>query len=309
MITKGIIEGLDGYKALVRLPIFDGNEASKVSTKSNNLSKATYCSIANVEIPFAKGDIVFVGFEDNDTSKPIILGHLYKSTKQSATPGLNLSTLNTSSTTKLSESTYIGNVKPNELAYLTGLKANIQRQLDELKSLKSNSLSSSGSSNTNTNTGSTGSVDLTEVNDKIYNLEYQTSRLNNSVNSINTVLNNKANLNSTGGLQLKSGALEFDNDSNTFWTSSNLNIGGNINVVGTIYQNGKEIAEKDHIHSNYLTLVDTQTLIDNSISNLIAGAPTTFDTLKELADAVQQNKSLIDTIENSTSTMLIRRWR
>lgn len=138
MVTKGIIEEVNGYKALVRIPKYDETYGSRYGTKKENLPSATYCSIANIEIPIAVNDIVFIDFEDNDLSKPVILGHLYKDGKYSSTPGLSLSTLNTSSTTKLSTSTWIGDVKPNEINCLTGVESNIQLQLDQLKGLIDN---------------------------------------------------------------------------------------------------------------------------------------------------------------------------
>lgn len=299
MVTKGVVEEIIGYKAKVRLPIFDDIASSSTSIKSKDLSSATLCSLANADYALSIGDVVYVAFEDNDNDKPVILGHLYREKKTNTTPGLSLSTLSTTSTTKLSEETYIGNVSPLEIKYLTGTTSNIQDQIDKLSD-RINNISISG--------GSGGSIDLSDITDRIDILEYQASSFNSSINSINTKIVSKANLNQTGGLQLKSGALEFDDDSNTFWTSSNLNIGGNINAVGIIYQNGKELAEKDHIHSNYLTLIDTQTLIDNSISNLIADAPTTLDTLKEIADAVQENKDLIEAIKASKTSVTFREW-
>ena len=182
MITKGIIEKVDGYKALVRLPIYNNSAASKHSTKTEDLPKATFCSLPNIEIPFAKGDIVFVGFEDNDTNKPIILGHLYKAEGNPATPGLNLSTLKTSSSTRLSSSTWIGDVTPNELSALSGIKGNIQKQIDNLLS------------NTSASNDSSGDVDLSEIEQSIQNeasqRRLQDTQLNVRINDLQNLITN-----------------------------------------------------------------------------------------------------------------------
>ena len=44
---------------------------------------------------------------------------------------------------------------------------------------------------------------------------------------------------------------------------------------------------------------DIRNLIDTKISTLINGAPTTLDTLKEIADAMTENKSVVDALEAS----------
>ncbi|WP_300924709.1 hypothetical protein [uncultured Clostridium sp.] len=132
MITKGIVEEIVDYKAKVRLPIYDDVPDSKIGTKINNLSSATICSICNIQYPVSVGDIVYVGFEDNDNNKPIILGHLYRKIKTNTTPGLTLGLLTTTSTTKLNEDTYIGNITPNEIRMLTGVQSNIQLQINNI---------------------------------------------------------------------------------------------------------------------------------------------------------------------------------
>lgn len=138
MITKGVVESVNGYKAKVRLPIYDGLAGSRDATKTNDLTSASICSIANIENPVNAGDVVFVGFEDNDDSKPIILGHLYKSTKTKDNSDLSARLLTTTSTTKLSMDTFIGSVKPLEIQMLTGLTGNVQTQFNELKNTSTN---------------------------------------------------------------------------------------------------------------------------------------------------------------------------
>ena len=80
MITRAIVEekivGTNKYK--IRIPIFDGTGKSKVSTSNDLLSEATVCVPPNVSNYVNPGDVVFVGFEENDLGKPVILGHLYQ---------------------------------------------------------------------------------------------------------------------------------------------------------------------------------------------------------------------------------------
>ena len=61
----------------VRMPIFDGDGVLKSSTPFEDLSLATACLSPYVTNFLKVGDKVFVAFEDNDISKPVILGPLY----------------------------------------------------------------------------------------------------------------------------------------------------------------------------------------------------------------------------------------
>lgn len=140
MITKGIVqEFIDNYSVRVRLPIFDGSEKSQYGIPNSGLSVATICSLPNANSGVGIGDVVFVGFEDNDLGKPIILGHLYKEAITNTKLNLELNSLTTHSTTTLNEQTWIGDVTPKEISYLKGVDNPIQDQLNYiLETLKYN---------------------------------------------------------------------------------------------------------------------------------------------------------------------------
>ena len=121
MVTKGIVIELIEDKAIVRLPIFDGIEGTQNATGKNNLSKATVCTLPNATNVLSVDDIVYVAFEDDDISKPVIIGHLKKERLTKTTPSLKLGELSTSSTTNLSEYTSIGNITPTEIKMLKGV--------------------------------------------------------------------------------------------------------------------------------------------------------------------------------------------
>jgi hypothetical protein len=133
MITKGIVEEIvSPYKAKVRLPIFDGIEGSQTALSTKDLSAATICTLPNLTSVVSVGDIVYVGFEDDDIARPVILGHLSKESGTDTKAILTLDGLNVEGITQLSEQTNIGKVKPTEIARLTGVKANVQDQLNNL---------------------------------------------------------------------------------------------------------------------------------------------------------------------------------
>lgn len=136
MITKGIVEKIiTPYNVKVRIPLFDAIEEAKNGVSTEDLSDAVICTLPNSANVLSEGDIVFVAFEDDYISKPIIIGHLYREIKSNTKIDLNLNNLTTNSTTKLNKDTYIGNIKPKEISYLSGVKDNIQNQIDNLKDL------------------------------------------------------------------------------------------------------------------------------------------------------------------------------
>lgn len=133
MITKGIVEDIiDTYQVRVRLPIFDKIDGAKNATKNEDLSIGTVCCLPNSSYQVNVGDVVFVGFEDNDISKPIILGQLYRDVDSNTLMTLILGTLETKTSTVLSENTTIGDVSANEIKCLLGIKTNIQQQLNSI---------------------------------------------------------------------------------------------------------------------------------------------------------------------------------
>lgn len=133
MITKGIVEDIiDTYQVRVRLPIFDKIDGAKNATKNEDLSIGTVCCLPNSSYQVNVGDVVFVGFEDNDISKPIILGQLYRDVDSNTLMTLVLGTLETKTSTVLSENTTIGDVSANEIKCLSGIKTNIQQQLNSI---------------------------------------------------------------------------------------------------------------------------------------------------------------------------------
>ena len=131
MVTKGIItEVISDYKAKVRIPLYDSVESAKGSTLDKDLSIATVCTLPNLTHPVDVGDVVYVSFEDGDKSKPVILGHLHKENKTKTKVNLDVGNITTNSTTQLGYQTSIGNIRPAEIAALSGIKDNIQNQID-----------------------------------------------------------------------------------------------------------------------------------------------------------------------------------
>ena len=85
MITRAIITDVDLSigKVQIRIPWLNGIENSGVSPMADNsLSWASIICIPGINIDYKVGDIVVVGFEDNNIGKPIVLGFLKLKNKE-----------------------------------------------------------------------------------------------------------------------------------------------------------------------------------------------------------------------------------
>lgn len=93
MLTRAYIEEIDylNAKLRVRIPTLNGVKESTASTPSEQLEWASILQTPGVEIDYKEGDVVIVGFEDNDLSSPIVLGFLKLSQGSNKVPQGRLS--------------------------------------------------------------------------------------------------------------------------------------------------------------------------------------------------------------------------
>lgn len=78
MITRALVEDVDytANKLKVRIPILDGMRFNQDGLSNAELNWAAVLCIPGLEIEYKVGDVVVVGFEDNDIGSPIVLGYL-----------------------------------------------------------------------------------------------------------------------------------------------------------------------------------------------------------------------------------------
>lgn len=134
MITKAIIEEIldNGYHARVRIPIYHKSADSPYGTPRSQLPIASICCEPG-SIPSLKvGDIVFVGFEEDITSQPVIIGMLFRTGDASRT-NLRVSSLQVDVNTVLSSDLTVGETTSNDLNNLKNTKGNLQSQIDLLE--------------------------------------------------------------------------------------------------------------------------------------------------------------------------------
>lgn len=77
MITKAFIEEIvDSTSVRVRIPVIHKSSESATCTPFNQLPIASLCVIPGVDYYYAVGDVVYVAYEDNQSSKIVVLGKL-----------------------------------------------------------------------------------------------------------------------------------------------------------------------------------------------------------------------------------------
>ena len=134
MITKALVEKvIDKYHIKVRIPIYNRVTSSPMYTPTEELSVAVISTVPGTSPNLQVGDIVFVGFEDNDIGKPIILGTLFRDIDTRNFTQLSIDTIDIQSKATLPFETTIGKIQPSELACLSGIDINIADKLESLQ--------------------------------------------------------------------------------------------------------------------------------------------------------------------------------
>ena len=79
MITKAIIESVesDGYHFKVRIPVYHKIAGVPGSTPYEELPDASCCVPPGIKPNYSIGDVVWITFENNQYSDPVIMGMLY----------------------------------------------------------------------------------------------------------------------------------------------------------------------------------------------------------------------------------------
>lgn len=119
MITKAKVEQIspDGYHVKVRIPTLHKIEGAPGATPFEELPYALVCYAPGCKPNLTVGDIVYVGFENNQISEPVILGMLLNNTFTNSSTTINADSLNVNIDAQLPyNQTNVGNINVSDLA-------------------------------------------------------------------------------------------------------------------------------------------------------------------------------------------------
>lgn len=133
-MTRAIVEGMvDDFHYRVRIPVLNKIAAAIGATPVEELSIATIAIPPGVSPKFRSGDIVFMEFEEGDTSKPVIVGSLFNTLDSQIVSDAKFDSLSVNVNTTLKRETQIGEVTADNIANIKGLNTNVQYEIDSNK--------------------------------------------------------------------------------------------------------------------------------------------------------------------------------
>ncbi len=142
---KAIIDSvINPYEVTVQIPFLDkgnininpdllGRDVIKSSSLNGVSYPATIVTTPGCKPNYLIDDIVYIDFEENDLSRPVVLGLLYRQNGNVSLLDANINNLQVYSSAELPEDSVIGEVNNIELSYLRYLSSNVQSQLDILE--------------------------------------------------------------------------------------------------------------------------------------------------------------------------------
>lgn len=134
MLTKAIIEEISegGYSARVRIPIYNKLATDVDATRTSDLPIAYYCCPPGMKPNYSVGDIVYVEFELDEESSPVILGALSRPNSSKSTCDIHADSLKVDVNATLPVETSIGKVSKENIMYLESSGGQLQSQLNYL---------------------------------------------------------------------------------------------------------------------------------------------------------------------------------
>lgn len=110
-MVKGIIEKVESrYLYRVRIPVYHKVENTPGAVETEDLPTAPVCTLPGLDLIYRVGDVVWIGFENDEIGLPVILGILYRQDDVISTSDIHCDSIEVLSNAKLPIATTIGNV-------------------------------------------------------------------------------------------------------------------------------------------------------------------------------------------------------
>lgn len=127
MITLGIINSINIDSIAVRLPVFEASGSNE-----NQILNCSICYNPGNLKGYKVGDIVYVGFENNQIDKPVVLGKLYKGEEEASNYSL-ANSLKVTENATLPYNTTIGNLDFSEIKSIFNEIMQLKDYINQLK--------------------------------------------------------------------------------------------------------------------------------------------------------------------------------
>ena len=137
MLKKGIIESVNENTAVVRIPGIDKSTFAVANISTKDLTPCPISTLPGIKPNLQVGDIVIVGFEDDNVSKPIILGTLLSKPTTSLC-NITADSFVSVGSSKFNEETSIGSVSPTNLRSLVGYNTQLGTDMQNLLEIINN---------------------------------------------------------------------------------------------------------------------------------------------------------------------------
>lgn len=185
-MTRAIVEGMvDDFHYRVRIPVLNKIAAAIGATPVEELSIATISISPGVSPKFRSGDIVFVEFEEGDTSKPVIVGSLFNTLDSQIVSDAKFDSLSVNVNTTLKRETQIGEVTADNIANIKGLNTNVQYEIDSNKAQHIEFVSQISETQSDIGDINKEINDINNINDK---QDIKIEKVENRVTNIETTL-------------------------------------------------------------------------------------------------------------------------
>lgn len=224
MITKAYIirkSENNVNKFYIRIPIFETPGLNINQKLNNNIIEATLCYTPGSLDSYKEGDCVFITFENNQLSRPIILGKLYIGEEEIATTYDFLNKLKVITEADLPDNTKIGDITYNDLFQLIQNQKILEDKINDIETNPINQVPSDWNQTDNTKKDYIFNKPQLKVNNE--NILEGNKEI---IGSGSVSINYKNNTIEINGKDIKDisikntdGTLEITNDSETYTTT------------------------------------------------------------------------------------------